>query len=213
MRYLKHAQHAKSKVLGWYFFPPSVHQRDERDYTHGGYLKSKRDREGRKKKKIKQFRVFSHLSSHLSDGLLLLPLTAATKHSEGSVYFKALLTHFRHLRNRRYKGSIWKFGRIVIDVLHFDDEFRLWFQGLLCVAVQGLRMQDIMCFLFPIQALRGVNISCHFVDDKYRSGSFAVQDVPDRSVAFIRVGVKLRGEADRERVSTQEKVSAKVARF
>lgn len=142
--------------------------------------------------------MFSHLSSHLSDGLLLLLLTAATKHFVDSVYFKALLTHFRHLRNRRYKGSIWKFGRIVIDVLHFDDEFRLWFQGLLCVAVQGLRMQDIMCFLFPIQALRGVNISCHFVDDKYRSGSFAVQDVPDRSVAFIRVGVKLRGEAERQ---------------
>lgn len=47
---------------------------------------------------------------------------------EGSVYSVALLTHFRHLRHCSYKGSIWKFGCIVIDVLHFDDEFRLRFQ-------------------------------------------------------------------------------------
>lgn len=115
---------------------------------------------------------------------------------EALVYFKALLTHFRHLRHRSYKGPIWKFRRIVIDVLHFDDEFWLWFQGLLCVAVQRLCVQDIMCFLFPIQAFSGVNISCHFIDDKYSPSSFPVQDVPDRSIAFIWIWVKLQGKAD-----------------
>lgn len=105
--------------------------------------------------------------------------------SEGPVCCVVLLTHFRHLRHRRYKGSIWKFGCIVIDVLYFDDEFRLWFQGLLCVAVQGLCMQDIMRFPLSIQALSGMNISCHFVDDKYSPGSFPAQNVPDGSIAFI----------------------------
>lgn len=41
-----------------FFFSPSVHQRDERDYTHGGYLKSKRDREGKKKKKSNSSECF-----------------------------------------------------------------------------------------------------------------------------------------------------------
>lgn len=104
---------------------------------------------------------------------------------EKSFHSEAPLTQFRHLRHRRYKGSIWKFGCVVIDVLYFDDEFRLWFQGLLSVSVQGLCMQDIMRFPLPIQALSGVNISCHLVDDKYSPGSFPAQDVPDGSVAFI----------------------------
>lgn len=46
------------KGVGMVFFPPSVHQRDERDYTHGGYLKSKRDREGKKKKKSNSSECF-----------------------------------------------------------------------------------------------------------------------------------------------------------
>lgn len=116
---------------------------------------------------------------------------------EAPVYYVSLLTHFRHLRHSRYKGSIWKFGCIVIDVLHFDDEFRLWFQGLLCVAVQGLCMQDIVRFPFPIQTLSGMNISCHFVDEKYSPSSFSAQNIPDRSIAFIWVWVKLQGKPDR----------------
>lgn len=124
---------------------------------------------------------------------------------EGPVYFEELLTHFRHLRDRSYKGSIWKFGCIVIDVLYFDDEFWLWFQGLLCVTVQCLRMEDIMCFPLPIQALSGMNIPCHLIDDKYSPSSFAAQNVPDRSITFVWVWVKLEWKTDKVCVNMEKK--------
>lgn len=136
---------------------------------------------------------FSFLTFQLITEGLFPTSSIESKHS---LFYKALLTHFRHLRHRSYKGSIWKFRRIVIDVLYFDDEFRLWFQGLLCVAVQGLRMQDIMWFPFSIQALRGMDISCYFINDEYSPTSFPVQDVPDRSIAFIWVWVKLQGKPE-----------------
>lgn len=140
-------------------------------------------------------------------------LTVNSNHLKVQVYFEALLTHFRHLRHRSYKGSIWKFGCIVIDVLYFDDEFWLWLQGILCVAVQGLCMQDIMCFLFPIQALSGMNISCHFVDDKYSPSSFPVQNVPDSSIAFIWVWVKLQRKWDRHCVNIENIMLPKLLAF
>lgn len=143
---------------------------------------------------------FSFLTFQLITEGLFSTSSIESKHS---LFFQELLTHFRHLRHRSYKGSIWKFRRIVIDVLYFDDEFRFWFQGLLCVVVQGLRMQDIMWFLFSIQALCGMDISCYFINDEYSPSSFPVQDVPDRSIAFIWVWVKLQGKP--ESVWTQRK--------
>ena len=118
---------------------------------------------------------------------------------------KAWLTHFRHLRHCCYKGSIWKFRCIIIDVLYFNDELRLWFQGLFRVPIQGLRMQDIMRFLFAIQALGGMDISCHFVNDEYSPSSFPVQNVPDRSVTFIRVWVKLQRKSDKRCENTNKR--------
>lgn len=160
------------------------------------------------KKNWKATKVF-HLSNHSNGGLLLLAI-AIEQSLEGPVYFEELLTHFRHLRDRSYKGSIWKFGCIVIDVLYFDDEFWLWFQGLLCVTVQRLRMEDIMCFPFPIQALSGMNIPCHFIDDKYSPSSFAAQNVPDRSITFVWVWVKLEWKTDKVRVNMEKKKQCKV---
>lgn len=194
---LKYTQNVKSKVSPWCF---SLYCWDKRDYKHEWYLKS-----------IKcNTQVFTSFNP------FKLKPTASDRREpsfEGPVYFIALLTHFRHLRHHSYKGPIWKFGCIVIDVLYFDDEFRLWFQGLLCMAVQGLRMQDIMCFLFPIQTLSGMNISCHFIDDKYSPSSFPVQNVSDGSIAFIWVRVKLQGEPDRRSVKTQNRTLPKLLDF
>lgn len=105
----------------------------------------------------------------------------------------ALLTHFRHLRHRSYEGSVWKLRCVVVDVLYFNYEFRHGLKGLLRVAVQSLCVQDIMCFLLPIQALGGMNITSHLVDDEYRPGSLSAQNVSDGSVTFIWVWVKLDG--------------------
>lgn len=44
-----------------------------------------------------------------------------------------------------------------------------------------------MCLPLAIQALSGVNVPRHFVDDEYGPGSVAAQNVPDGSVAFIGV--------------------------
>ncbi|KAG7273330.1 hypothetical protein CRUP_005936 [Coryphaenoides rupestris] len=74
----------------------------------------------------------------------------------------------RHLRHGRYERSFRKFGRVVVDVLHFDDEFRLRFERLLCVAVQGLGVQH---------ALGGVDVPRDFVDDEYSPGALAAQDI------------------------------------
>lgn len=62
-----------------------------------------------------------------------------------------------------------------------------------------------MRFPLPVEALRGVNVSRHFVDEKYRAGSFAAQDVPDGSVPFIGVGVELRREGGEQGVNTERR--------
>lgn len=36
------------------------------------------------------------------------------------------LTNVGHLGNSSSKWAIWKLGRVVIDILDLDNEFRLW---------------------------------------------------------------------------------------
>jgi len=104
----------------------------------------------------------------------------------------ALLTQLRHLGHRGIEGPAGEGGRVVVDVLHFDDELRLGLQRLLRVAVQRLGVQHVVRLALAVQALDGVNVARHLVDDEDGAGSVAAQDVADGAVAFVRVRVELQ---------------------
>lgn len=86
---------------------------------------------------------------------------------------KQFLTDFWPLRDRRDERAIREFGRIVIDVLHFNNELRLWFQGLVGVQINGLSMKYIMRLFLTVQTLGGMDISGYLIDNKDSSCSFS----------------------------------------
>ncbi len=95
------------------------------------------------------------------------------------------LTNFRHLRHSCDEGSVEEFGGVVINVLNFYNELWLWLQGFVGVEVDGLRVKNIMWFLFPVQTFGGVDVSRYLVDDEDTPCSFTAKDVPDRTIAFV----------------------------
>lgn len=57
----------------------------------------------------------------------------------------------RHLRDIGTVGTIGKSWLVVIDVLHLDDELRLWLQRDTCVHVNSLGSQGVEGLFLPVK--------------------------------------------------------------
>lgn len=107
------------------------------------------------------------------------------------------LTYRRPFSHHGSVRSVQELGLIVIDVLDFDDEPGLRFDWQVCFSVSSLSSQGVVCLLFSVQPLGGVNVSCVLIDSEDGRRSFTVQNVPHLIVTFIHVRVELHGPKTR----------------
>lgn len=87
---------------------------------------------------------------------------------------------------------------VVIDVLHRDNELRLWLLGLVGVSVDGLRLQDIESLLLAVQLLQRADVAVALVNLKQVAGAFPRQHVLDGTVASVRVRLELGARETRK---------------
>lgn len=84
-------------------------------------------------------------------------------------------------------GPEGKHRRIVIDVLHFDDELRWGFQGPVRGTVHSLGQQHILCLLFPIQALGHMDIACGLINHKHSACPLPGQQVLGAALTPVNI--------------------------
>lgn len=82
------------------------------------------------------------------------------------------LTDVGHLGHASVVGPMQELRRVVVDVLHLDDEFRRRLQGFVGVSVHGLGGERVLGLFFTIQRLGRVDVACFIIDDEDGSGTF-----------------------------------------
>lgn len=127
-----------------------------------------------------------------------------------SGHTRLLLTNVGHLGHPGVVGPVQEFRRIVVDVLHLDDELGGRLQRFVGVPGHRLRRQRVLSLLLAVQRLGGVDVARVVIDDEDGSRALARQDVLDVAVARVHVGVELRGGGKRQKQTN--KVTLQVSR-
>lgn len=115
---------------------------------------------------------------------------------EGSLV--CVLTHRRHFWNTGNVRSIQKLWFIIINILHFNNEFWFRFQGFPGFYVHCLSTESIERFFFSVQAPYCVNVSCGLINCKNSASTISREGVFNSALSLVQVGMKLR-ERGRER--------------
>lgn len=104
---------------------------------------------------------------------------------------KALLTDVGPLGYAAPVNLLTEMRLVIVDVVEFDRELRLWLQLLTCQFVDHGGPQDIKSLLLPIQAAGGVQVAIIHVNDKNGAGPLARENIPHQSIVVVLVRLEL----------------------
>lgn len=99
-----------------------------------------------------------------------------------------------------YVGHLWYHGnigfigedrRVVIDVLHSDDELRGGLQGSASLAVCSGCNETVLVLLLTVQRLGDMYVACVAVDNKHRAHSLSFQQILSAAVSLVHICVQL----------------------
>ena len=107
------------------------------------------------------------------------------------------LTHGGHLGHGGAVRSFRELRRVVVDVLHLDDELGRGLQRLVRVGVGDLGGERVLSLLLAVQPLHGMDVPRHLVDGEDGAGPFARQHVLNPLAAHVQVGVELEDRGER----------------
>lgn len=108
------------------------------------------------------------------------------------------LTNRRHFGYLSIVRAIQELGLIVINILHFDNELRLWFDWQVGGAVSGLSSQRVVGLFLPVQTLRGMYVACVLIDGENGGRTFTCEHVFHFALTFVHIRMKLQGKMNGE---------------
>lgn len=100
-------------------------------------------------------------------------------------------TYVGHLRQHGNIRFIGEDGRVVIDVLHSDDELRGRLQGSASLTVCSRCDETVLVLLLTVQRLGDMYVTCVAINNKHRSHSLSLQHVLSVAVSFVHICVQL----------------------
>lgn len=125
------------------------------------------------------------------------------------LFQRLALTNIGHLSHSRIVRAVKELWRIVIDVLHLDNELWGRLQGFVGVSSYSLGGQCVLGLFFSVQSLCGMNVASFVINDKNSACPLSRKDVFNVSISWIYIRMKLEGEKERfgwEVFNSNEKV-------
>lgn len=115
-------------------------------------------------------------------------------------------TYVGHLRYSGAVGPVLEYRRVVVDVLHANDERGRGLQGTARLTVSRRGNKSILVLLLTVQRLGYMNVARAAVNHEDGAGPFPFQGVPGAAVTLVHTRVKLcrwtqwgRGRNQKER--------------